>query len=59
MVLKNLRESDDDEIQPIPSIPEVGKWLKNESPSHDLGGRLERVDGGENHPKIVREKIFL
>ena len=46
----NSRKCDDDEVEPVPGVPQVGEGGEDEAAAHDLGGRLEGVDGGEDDP---------
>ena len=44
------RKTDDDEVQPVPGVPEVGELGEGEPAPHHLGRRLEGVDCCEDYP---------
>ena len=49
----DLRKADNDEVEPVPGVPEVGELGQRKAAPHNFCGRLKGVDGSEDDPGNV------
>ena len=56
--LSYVRESDDNEIQPVPGIAQEGELLQDEASRQAFGQCFERVDEGEDVPRGSTRACF-